>query len=401
MDQNRILFLLKLYSDNHATPKEVEELFGLLKTAEPDDHLKKLFVESVIHAEPEIVLPEEDWDAIWNKISTGTFLQQKQKTPAMLWARTVAAAVVVAIVGIAGFFILPKKKQDIPVAAKRNIDKDDIRPGGNKAILTLADGTSIVLDTARNGYLANQSNTKIIKLNTGVLSYKTGKTNAGKVLMNTITTPRGGQYEIVLEDGTKVWLNSASSLVFPTSFTGKERRVELKGEGYFEVAHISSPGGGPEGAATPFHVTVNNMDVRVLGTHFNIMSYSDEDNINTTLLEGKVNVTANSVTKSLVPGKEAIVNRATNTIEINKANIDEAIAWKNGEFRFRNTGIKDLMRQVARWYDVDVEYETTTTGQYFTASLPRMQNIAELLETLELTGTIHFKIENRKIIVLP
>ena len=247
MDQNRIRFLLKLYAANEATPAEIEELFDLLKTAEPDDQLKKLFVETVIHTEPEIILPEENWDAIWNNISAKALQQQQRKTPVKLWSRAVAAAVAIAVVSIAGFFIISKKKQDIPVAVKRSVDKNDIRPGGNKAILTLADGTTIVLDTVQNGYLANQSNTRILKLNTGVLSYKTGKTVAGKVLMNTITTPRGGQYEIVLEDGTRVWLNSASSLVFPTSFTGKERRVELKGEGYFEVAHISSSAGGGEG----------------------------------------------------------------------------------------------------------------------------------------------------------
>ena len=392
MDQNRIRFLLKLYAANHATPAELEELFDLLKTAEPDDQLKKLFVETVIHKEPEIILPEENWDAIWDNISAKALQQPQRRAPVKLWSRAVAAAVVIGVIGVAGFFILNKKKQDIPVAVKRSVDKNDIRPGGNRAILTLADGTSIVLDTAQNGYVANQSNTRILKLNAGVLSYKMEKTNAGKVLMNTITTPPGGQYEIELEDSTKVWLNSASSLVFPTSFTGKERRVELKGEGYFEVT---------KNALKPFHVTVNNMDVRVLGTHFNIMSYSDEENINTTLLEGKVNITVNNVTKSLTPGKAAILNRTTESIQIDKANVEQAIAWKNGEFRFKNTGIKELMRQVARWYDVDVAYETTSTDQYFTASLPRMQNISELLETLELTGTVHFKIDGRKIIVLP
>ncbi len=392
MDQNRIRFLLKLYAANHATPAELEELFDLLKTAEPDDQLKKLFVETVIHKEPEIILPEENWDAIWDNISAKALQQPQRRAPVKLWSRAAAAAVVIGVIGVAGFFILNKKKQDIPVAVKRSVDKNDIRPGGNRAILTLADGTSIVLDTAQNGYVANQSNTRILKLNAGVLSYKMEKTNAGKVLMNTITTPPGGQYEIELEDSTKVWLNSASSLVFPTSFTGKERRVELKGEGYFEVT---------KNALKPFHVTVNNMDVRVLGTHFNIMSYSDEENINTTLLEGKVNITVNNVTKSLTPGKAAILNKTTESIQIDKANVEQAIAWKNGEFRFKNTGIKELMRQVARWYDVDVAYETTSTDQYFTASLPRMQNISELLETLELTGTVHFKIDGRKIIVLP
>ena len=392
MDEDRIRFLLKLYADNLATPKEVEELFGLLKTAEPDDHLKKMFVQSIIHAEPEIVLSEESWDKIWNGIRSKALRFERKKTSLYVLSRNIAAAILITMVGIGGFFILDKKKQNIPVTGRRSIHNNDISPGGNKAVLTLADGSSIVLDTAQNGYVTNQSNTKIIKLNTGLLSYKNEKKDVGKIMYNTITTPRGGQYQLELADGTDVWLNSASSLTFPTAFPGKERRVELKGEGYFEVA---------KNASMPFHVTINSIDVKVLGTHFNIMGYSDEENINTTLLEGKVNVTTNEVTKSLLPGKQAVLNKTTNRFEISKANISQAVAWKNGEFRFKDTGIKELMRQVGRWYDVDVEYRTSATGQYFTASLPRMQNVSALLQTLELTGTIHFKIENKKIIVLP
>lgn len=392
MDQNRIRFLLKLYADNLATPKEVEELFDLLKTAEPDDHLKKLFVESVIHVEPEIVLPEESWEKIWNSIRVKALQPERKKVSLHLLSRNIAAAVLIIIVGIAGFSIWNKKKQNIPVAVKRSINKNDIAPGGNKAILTLADGSSIILDTARNGYVANQSNTKIIKLNPGLLSYKNADKNVREILFNTITTPRGGQYQVELPDGTNVWLNAASSLTFPTAFVGKERNVELKGEGYFEVV---------KNASMPFHVKVNNMDVKVLGTHFNIMGYNDEENINTTLLEGKVTITANEITKSLLPGKQAVLNKTTNNIEISKSNVAQAVAWKNGEFRFKDTGIKELMRQVGRWYDVDVEYQTKSTNQYFTASLPRMQNISALLQILELTGTVHFKIDNKKIIVLP
>jgi ferric-dicitrate binding protein FerR (iron transport regulator) len=392
MEQNRITFLLKKYGAKEATPEEVDELFDLMRTGEPDDDFKKIFVETVIQAEPEIILREENWASIWNKIIAQTFQKKRNKVSVAFWLRNVAAGVLIAVIGIGAFFVLDKKKSGINASGKLSNDKNDIRPGSNKAILTLANGSTIILDTVQNGYLTDQSNVKIIKLNTGMLSYKSGSNADGKSLLNTITTPRGGQYQVELEDGTKVWLNSASSLVFPVSFTGKERRVELTGEGYFEVAKNES---------MPFHVTVNNMDVRVLGTHFNIMGYGDEENINTTLLEGKVNVTVNNVTKSLDPGKEALLNKATNNISINKANIDQAVAWKNGEFRFRNTNIKAIMRQVARWYDVDVEYETTATNQYFTASLPRMKNINELLETLELTGTIHFKIENKKMIVLP
>ena len=375
MDENRIRFLLKLYADNLATPKEVEELFGLLKTAEPDDHLKKMVVQSIIYVEPEIVLSEESWDKIWNSIRAKALQPGRKKVSLYVLTRNIAAAVLITIIGIGGFFIWNKKKQNIPVAVKRTIDKNDISPGGNKAVLTLADGSSIILDTAQNGYVANQSNTKIIKLNTGLLSYKSAEKNDGRILFNTITTPRGGQYQLELADGTPVWLNSASSLTFPTAFAGKERRVELNGEGYFEVA---------KNVSMPFHVKVNNIDVKVLGTHFNIMGYNDEENINTTLLEGKVNVTANEVTKSLLPGKQAILNKTTNRFEISKANISQAVAWKNGEFRFKDTGIKELMRQVGRWYDVDVEYRTSATGQVFTASLPRMQNVSSSCKRLSL-----------------
>ena len=226
----------------------------------------------------------------------------------------------------------------------------------------------------------------------GLLTYKGSNKQEGKVLYNTITTPRGGQYQVELPDGTAVWLNAASSLTFPTAFVGSVRRVELTGEAYFEVTRDPK---------RPFHVSTNNTDVQVLGTHFNIMSYPDEENIKTTLLEGSITLTANGLTKLLHPGIQAIVNKQTNAIEESKANIKQVMAWKNGEFRFRNTDIKELMRQVGRWYDVDIEYQTKSTNQYFTASLPRMQNISALLQVLELTGTVHFRIDNKKIIVLP
>jgi transmembrane sensor len=250
---------------------------------------------------------------------------------------------------------------------RRTIDKNDISPEGNRAILTLADGSSIVLDAAQNGYVTNQGNTKIIKLNTGLLSYKDGEKDVVKIMYNTITTPRGGQYQLKLADGTDVWLNSASSLTFPAAFPGKEKSLELKGEGYFDVA---------KNASKPFHVKVNNIGIKVLGTHFNIMGYSDYENINTTLLQGKVNVISNEVTKNLLPGKQAVLNKATNHFEISKANITQAVAWKNGESCFKDTGIKELVRQVGRRYDVNVEYRTAATCQVFTASLPRIQNVS-------------------------
>jgi len=391
MDQNRIRHLLKLYADNISTKEEVEELFSLVKASGSDEQLKRLVMESANDEEPAIDLSEENWDQIWNNIRSGTIKPGKKPVIA-IFLRYAAAAFLALIAGMGIFFIVHKKKEN-SIGIVRSINhKNDIPPGGNKATLTLADGSTIILDTAQNGFLTNQRGTKIIKLTTGLLSYKRAGKDDGKALYNTVTTPRGGQYQLELPDGTLVWLNAASSLYFPTVFVGKERKVELKGEAYFEVA---------KNASMPFHVEVSNMDVQVLGTHFNIMSYFDEENINTTLLEGRVNLTVNGVTKNLLPGKQAVVNKKTNAVELSNAIIKQAVAWKNGEFRFKETGIRELMRQVGRWYDVDIVYQTNSNNQYYTASLPRMQNISALLQTLELTGTVHFKIENRKIIVLP
>jgi transmembrane sensor len=199
-----------------------------------------------------------------------------------------------------------------------------------------------------------------------------------------------------LPDGSKVWLNAASSLRFPTSFTGKERLVELKGEAYFEIAKNPS---------MPFRVHVDGVgdgtDVKVLGTHFNIMAYANEHNRSTTLLEGMVKVSQDGISQNLQPGRQAIVDNQSHALSVTDANTEQAVAWKNGMFRFRETGIRKLMREVERWYDVDVEYRTLETDQDFTGIVPRAQNISALLHTLELTGTVHFQVEGRKIIVLP
>lgn len=392
MNQDRIRQLLRLYADNISTREEVEELFALMKGSEADEQLEQIIVASMEEATPGIALLPEDWERLWNNIRTSATPASKKATVVSFLKKSVAAAALLLLVGTALLFLLYKKREATIAARDKQPYQNDIQPGGNKAVLTLADGTVIILDTAQNGYLANQNNTNIIKLNTGLLSYKKSGNTDGKVLYNTITTPRGGQYQVQLPDGTVVWLNAESSLQFPTGFVGKQRRVELKGEGYFEVA---------KNAAMPFVVIAGKMDVLVLGTHFNIMSYGDEENMNTTLLEGNINLTNNGITKNLQPGHQAVVSRSTNAIAISTANVKQVMAWKNGEFRFKEAGIKEIMRQVSRWYNVDVEYQTKNDDQYFTASLPRMQNVSALLQMLELTGTVHFKIDHKKIIVLP
>jgi transmembrane sensor len=190
-----------------------------------------------------------------------------------------------------------------------------------------------------------------------------------------------------LEDGTGVWLNAASSIKYPTAFTGNERRVEITGEAYFEVAH---------NADKPFRVTFNEQTVEVLGTHFNINAYADEPAAKTTLLEGKVKLTNKAQSAMLLPGQEAVL--VTNGYQVKEADLEQAMAWKNGIFYFDNTDVKTIMRQVARWYNVQVEYEGKVTDYKFAGDLRRNTNLANVLQILEQAG-IHFRMEGRKLIV--
>jgi transmembrane sensor len=278
----------------------------------------------------------------------------------------------------------------------KNTFKNDIAPGGNKATLTLSNGTTLVLDNSKNGVLASQGKTIIKKTQDGLLTYQAARPLYSQlvteVVYNTITTPRGGQYQVVLPDGSKVWLNAASSLKFPTSFSGKERNVELTGEAYFEVA---------KNKAMPFHVSSAGQVVEVLGTHFNINAYADETWIKTTLLEGAVKVTKGTTWAIIKPGQQSAIVYGQDNAAIkitDDVDTDEAVAWKNGKFYFDEADIQVVMRQVGRWYDVDVEYNGKIPSDRFSGAFSRNMNASEALRLLEFTG-VNFKIEGRKIIV--
>jgi ferric-dicitrate binding protein FerR (iron transport regulator) len=264
-----------------------------------------------------------------------------------------------------------------------------IKPGNNKAILTLANGNKVAVTDAGIGKVADQGNSVIEKTAKGLLTYNAKPTTElGIESFNTLETPKGGMYDVVLADGTKVWLNAASSLKYPTAFTGKQRRVELHGEGYFEVA---------KNRAMPFIVTSNNQQVEVLGTHFDISAYDDDNGVyKTTLLEGSVRLNNQTM---LVPGEQAI--NINQKIMVRQVDTEDAIAWKNGKFKFKNENIRDLMRKVARWYNVEVVYDGDMSRKDFSGIVPRFENIATILTTLESTHTIHFKIEGRRITVMP
>jgi ferric-dicitrate binding protein FerR (iron transport regulator) len=203
----------------------------------------------------------------------------------------------------------------------------------------------------------------------------------------------GGQYQLLLPDGSKVWLNSGSSIRFPTAFIGKERVVELKGEAFFDIK---------ENKKMPFIVRTNNsMDIKVLGTQFNVMAYEDEKSINTTLLEGSVQILKETGSTYLEPGQAAVLNKGSGKIKVAPADIEDAVAWKNGYFIFSNENIESIMRKVSRWYNVEIEYQGNLNNKDFVGTISRDKNISELLKMLELTGAIHFRIEGRRVTVMP
>ncbi|MGN6416984.1 MAG: FecR family protein [Pseudobacter sp.] len=280
-----------------------------------------------------------------------------------------------------------------------------ILPGGNKATLTLADGTTIILDTAGNKTLAQQGTTKIIKLNNGELAYKdaTRSDAAASGLYNTIRTPNGGQYQVILPDGTRAWLNAASVLRFPIAFSGNERKVQLSGEAYFDVSKKSQ---------LPFRVVTTDEQnnelgmVEVLGTEFNVNAYNNEPSVRTTLVEGKVKVSTTDssmrpviLTQSMQSSFYRDQQRGRN-IMVREVDTDDAIAWKNGLFNFNNADIKSVMRQLARWYDVDVVYEGALSNEKFEGEISRNSTLAEVFKILELSA-VHFKVEGRKVTVMP
>lgn len=316
-----------------------------------------------------------------------------------------AAAILVAVF-TAGYFLVQKTSTGVATTGNNPDAPPAIVPGGNKALLTLADGSVIVLDSAANDTLSIQGKTLVFKQQDGQLVYRaTASEEPTAIAWNTISTPRGGQYQVVLPDGSRVWLNAASSLRFPASFSGDERRVELTGEAYFEIESYALPTAGGKKKKIPFKVTITQpgvtetSEVEVLGTHFNIMAYADEATINTTLLEGAIKMHSGTQAQTLKPGQQAQIAKNGHMHIEDDADTEEAIAWKNGLFQFYNADIQTVMRQIARWYDVEVEYAGPIPSDKFEGEIPRNSHITEVLNMLELSN-VHCKIEGKKLIIL-
>jgi ferric-dicitrate binding protein FerR (iron transport regulator) len=273
-----------------------------------------------------------------------------------------------------------------------------VTPGStNKAVLLLANGTRIALDSVHNGTIAKQGLTRMVKDNGVVSVVGSGDPGEKEVMYNTILTPRGGQYRVVLPDGSRVWLNSASSLRFPSSFTGSERVVELTGEGYFEIE--ANP-------HQPFYVDVHRSSgagerVSVLGTHFDIMAYADEQSIHTVLLQGAVAVARAGQVMRLAPGQQAEYDSTRSRFRVRSVDTLKTIAWKNGLFEFDNKDLTAIMRQLARWYDIDIVYQAAPDKTPLGGSISKNLELKDVLALLEANGINHFKTEGKKVIVLP
>lgn len=334
-------------------------------------------------------------DNLKNQIDLNTKNGQlKQEEPGKkINYRWLSAAAAFFLIVAIGLYFIPGSPD--AGQSKLSANPGPITPGGNKAYLILDDGTKLDLDATSNGKVAQQSGINISKTANGQLIYtiseNVNKRPGDRVAYNTIQTPRGGQYLINLPDGTKVWLNAASSLRFPVTFSGNERKVVLSGEGYFEVA---------KNKLKPFKVVSGSQVVEVLGTHFNVNSYENEGNVKTTLVEGSVKVHLNSTDKSTItlrPGQQAINNNQI--INLNEhPDIEEITSWKNGSFQFNDASLASIMRQLSRWYDVEVEFVGPIPEYHFKGTISRDTPIAQMFEILK-AGGLNFKIEGRRIIV--
>lgn len=390
MDKERISYLYQRHLDHVLTGEELAELKVLARDPEFSDTLQDL--------------TENLWDldeqgvAGMDSVKARSFyeyivLQPQQRRTLRLWPRlAVAAAVTVIAFGI--WFYTDKIDSLRNTFGSGQIIANDVAPGGVGATLTLANGEKIRLTDAGNGELARQAGVTVTKSASGEIIYEitsSAKVENHRGAINTLSTARGETYQLRLPDGSRVWLNAASSITYSANLLqlGK-RKVTLQGEGYFEIA---------KDKAYPFVVESKGQQVEVLGTHFNVNAYGDEPVISTTLLEGSVKVSQADKEVILKPGQQAL--NEDHAFVVAEVDIDKAVAWKNGLFMFKSEKISEIMKKVQRWYDVDIVYNDGDIGALkFSGTISRYDHVSKLLDILETTGQVHFKIEGRKIIVM-
>lgn len=387
--------LFNLYYAGETTLEQTREFYRLVQNAENQEFLSCLIKdrwnsEATEHA----VFNESETDqilsSILNKINPAEKIEDEPPAASYPFIKYSVAASIILILSFAVYFIPNTNTPPLQQAVKKQ-NLNDALPGGNKAKLTLADGSEIVLDDAKNGTISAKPDAKVNKVKDGELVYESKNTQSTKAnSLNIISTPRGGKYTIVLTDGSRVFLNAATTLKFPSAFAGNERKVELSGEAYFEVA---------KDKAKPFKVILKNQVIEVLGTHFNVKAYEEETAVKTTLVEGSVKVSSGNQGGILKPGQQAVLENTGEFSVLNHVNTVKEIAWKNGFFIFRNAGIESIMREIGRWYDVDVVFKGKIPVRQFNGKISRNVKASEVLNMFKYTGQ-NFSIDGKTVTII-
>ena len=405
---DRVIYLLERIRASQAGVEDYEELIGLIDADDSGDIVLRMNAFHEADAIAPIPYDITYWRSVLQEVlAAGKSLdgdldedgETEAAAPRLPFLKhyrrwTAVAASIIILFGTGAYFFFGNRQPTPRATVSNSATKHDVPPGTNKATLTLANGSTIVLDSAANGKLAQQGSTTVLKTNNGQLAYNTTREKPTEVLYNTLVTPRGGQYQLVLPDGSKVWLNAASAIHYPTAFHGAERRVDITGEAYFEIA---------KDVQRPFIVMIGSPagekgEVKVLGTAFNINAYEDEPQTRTTLVAGSVQVKKDAASSILKPGEQAQQTSSGQINVISNADMEETLAWKNGKLSFKHAGIESIMRQAARWYDVDIVIKDKIEDTY-TLSAPRNVPLSKLLAVLELNGGVHFTVEGKKITV--
>lgn len=392
-----IYYLQKLFEKyilNECTNEEKRQLMAFIEQPENEDAVKNMIDDYIARSHGEEELNSEKASLIMRRIfqrgdNTAISLPHRKNRLFFLWR--VAAVILFAVVGVYSWKYYQGDKQHLEDSTTAKTEaKPAVVPGGNYATLKRSNGTVFLLDSLKDGSIS-QGNTRIEKKN-GMLIYSVAEDKnlrADQIIYNTLSTPAGGQYQVLLPDGSKVWLNAASSLYFPSAFKSDIREVSIQGEAYFEVAHDNR---------RPFHVKVEDMVVKVLGTHFNINAYKDDDNIRTSLLEGSIRITTGNTSKLLQPGQQGILKTGNGALDVKDADMDHVIAWKNGLFDFSGSDFYTIMHQISRWYNVDIEFAGQVPNRDFEGKISRKAQLSEILQILELQN-LKFEVTGGKIIV--
>jgi transmembrane sensor len=370
------------------TISEKLELSALLHDPAYRSQLEELFVEDLAGPELKSIADPESLELVYQQIQL-----HKQPAPArtvyMKRVRWAAAAAAILVIGTASWFLFFNQAIQ-PIVVQKTLSNDVAAPLSSKAVLLLSGGRSISLDSIAIGQIATEGDINIIKAGNDQLVYQASATPGGSSPVNTLTVPKGSRpLRVTLSDGTRVWLNAASSLIYPAAFTGDDRKVQMTGEGYYEVAKIDKK---------KFFVSSNGIETEVLGTHFNVNAYDDEASIKITLLEGSINVKTCGQAEAanpqrLSPGQQAQWENGEKIKVVEDANTDEVMAWKEGYFDFSGNDIRSVMRQLARWYDVEVEYQGKITGSRFSGIISRHNSLSAVVKMLESTGAVKFRVE--------